>query len=227
MYASPFAFMWNGIHLLISPAASHSGWEDNFQSDQFHYLHHRFFECNYGTGTFPFDYWFGTFRESIHPKSKEYQGEHIEGAIKEVKLDSKSAASHDAKATLVGLPPPSELIFNILTCAVFPALLFCSLFGLYGVQNLHVPGLFTNAQVVAFLVAFGPAVVGLVLLIATSRKLQGYNHPLYPFHTKPMSFLFHFTVGNLIAVLPVYHMIVMLLSDKGESAFFSLRSMFS
>ena len=36
VFASPFAFMWNGIHLLISPAASHSGWEDHFQSDQFH-----------------------------------------------------------------------------------------------------------------------------------------------------------------------------------------------
>ena len=49
--------LWNGVHLLISPAASHSGWEDHFQSDQFHYLHHLKFECNYGTGTFPFDQW--------------------------------------------------------------------------------------------------------------------------------------------------------------------------
>ena len=42
VFASPFAFMWNGVHLLISPAASHSGWEDHFQSDQYHYLHHRY-----------------------------------------------------------------------------------------------------------------------------------------------------------------------------------------
>lgn len=49
IHASPFIMMWNGIHLLISPAASHSGWEDHFQSDQFHYLHHAKFECNYGT----------------------------------------------------------------------------------------------------------------------------------------------------------------------------------
>ena len=41
VFATPFAFMWNGVHLLISPAASHSGWEDHFQSDQYHYLHHR------------------------------------------------------------------------------------------------------------------------------------------------------------------------------------------
>lgn len=41
-----FAFKWLGVHALISPAASHSGWEDHFQSDQFHYLHHKFFEVN-------------------------------------------------------------------------------------------------------------------------------------------------------------------------------------
>ena len=34
-----------GMHLLLSPAASHSGWEDHMQSDQFHYIHHAKFEC--------------------------------------------------------------------------------------------------------------------------------------------------------------------------------------
>jgi sterol desaturase/sphingolipid hydroxylase (fatty acid hydroxylase superfamily) len=43
-YMSPFHMMWNGMHLLLSPAASHSGWEDHMQSDQFHYLHHAKFE---------------------------------------------------------------------------------------------------------------------------------------------------------------------------------------
>lgn len=38
---SPFAFVWNGMHLLLAPGASHSGYEDNFQSDQYHYAHHR------------------------------------------------------------------------------------------------------------------------------------------------------------------------------------------
>ena len=32
---SPFAFLWNGVHLLLSPAASHSGWEDHMQADAF------------------------------------------------------------------------------------------------------------------------------------------------------------------------------------------------
>ena len=30
-FASPFAMLWNGIHLLLSPAAAHSGYEDHFQ----------------------------------------------------------------------------------------------------------------------------------------------------------------------------------------------------
>lgn len=63
---SPFALLWNGVHLLLSPAASHSGWEDHFQSDVFHYMHHRYFECNYaGTDAAFLDIWFGTFRGSI------------------------------------------------------------------------------------------------------------------------------------------------------------------
>merc|ERR1712146_711353 len=68
----PFIMMWNGIHLLISPAASHSGWEDHFQSDQFHYLHHAKFECNYGTSGPPLDKMFGTFREKLG-KSLEFK----------------------------------------------------------------------------------------------------------------------------------------------------------
>ena len=32
------------------------------QSDQFHYLHHAKFECNYGSASFPLDALFGTFR---------------------------------------------------------------------------------------------------------------------------------------------------------------------
>ena len=73
-YCSPFAFVWNGVHLLLSPAASHSGFEDHFQSDIFHYLHHRYFECNYAGSDAAFlDIWFGTFKGSFadHPVDKD------------------------------------------------------------------------------------------------------------------------------------------------------------
>ena len=65
-YCSPYALLWNGVHLLLSPAASHSGWEDHFQSDVFHYMHHRYFECNYaGTDAAFMDIFFGTFQASL------------------------------------------------------------------------------------------------------------------------------------------------------------------
>jgi sterol desaturase/sphingolipid hydroxylase (fatty acid hydroxylase superfamily) len=65
-YCSPYAFLWNGVHLLLSPGASHSGYEDHFQSDAFHYMHHRYFECNYAGSDAAFlDIWFGTFQGSF------------------------------------------------------------------------------------------------------------------------------------------------------------------
>eukprot|EP01051_Picozoa_sp_SAG22_P021918 SAG22_NODE_5038_length_1102_cov_1.550349_1_plen_311_part_01 len=39
--ASPFLLTWNLIHAVLAPAAGHSGYEDHWQSDQFHHLHHQ------------------------------------------------------------------------------------------------------------------------------------------------------------------------------------------
>lgn len=55
----------------LSPAVSHSGYEGITVNDKirfhtgdfFHQLHHRFFECNYGTYEMPWDRWFGTFHD--------------------------------------------------------------------------------------------------------------------------------------------------------------------
>jgi hypothetical protein len=38
LLCSPFHFLWNGVHLLLAPGASHSGFEDHFQADNFHYM---------------------------------------------------------------------------------------------------------------------------------------------------------------------------------------------
>ena len=56
----------------------------------------RFFECNYGTSGTPFDKMFGTFRDKLKEKGTSYRG----GS--EEKVDDKTAAIHDAKATLAG-----------------------------------------------------------------------------------------------------------------------------
>lgn len=60
------------MHLqTLNPAASHSGFDGLMSKGQkqmdlgdfFHQLHHRYFECNYGTAEMPWDKWFGTFHD--------------------------------------------------------------------------------------------------------------------------------------------------------------------
>merc|ERR1712029_710882 len=83
------------------------------QSDQYHYLHHRFFECNYGTSGTPWDKMFGTFRDKL----KETGASTYRGGSEE-KTDAKSAAIHDSKATL-GLPEAGFTIYIGVNCMIW------------------------------------------------------------------------------------------------------------
>ncbi|MDJ0609673.1 MAG: sterol desaturase family protein [Kiloniellales bacterium] len=55
----------------LNPAASHSGFDGLMVGgrkrvelgDFFHQLHHRYFECNFGTAEMPWDKWFGSFHD--------------------------------------------------------------------------------------------------------------------------------------------------------------------
>ncbi|MEM7169939.1 MAG: sterol desaturase family protein [Pseudomonadota bacterium] len=60
------------MHLeALNPLASHSGFDGLVVrgkkrvelGDFFHQLHHRYFECNYGTAEMPWDKWFGSFHD--------------------------------------------------------------------------------------------------------------------------------------------------------------------
>lgn len=217
-HATPFGFLWNGIHLIISPGASHSGYEDHWQSDQYHYLHHRYMEANYGTPTFMLDHLFGTFRDKMADKSDTYRGEgEGVGAI--------TAKVHDNKATLVGgLPDWDQFIFNVLFCVVTPMILLEAL-----LAEKWEPD---NARTVAAVVAVGPIAGAIILLFLTSsarRRWQqqgGLRRELsYPFHKERMvgSLGFHVVAGFLLTCVPVYHTVHMALADPGGSAYFSLR----
>jgi sterol desaturase/sphingolipid hydroxylase (fatty acid hydroxylase superfamily) len=67
----PIHFLFNSQHTALTPAAGHHGFEGPLfhgkvpTGSYFHYLHHRYFECNYGEATIPFDKWFGTFRDGL------------------------------------------------------------------------------------------------------------------------------------------------------------------
>ena len=80
LYLSLVLIYWivpsHPIHVLftlqiaaLGPAPGHSGFNEigkgkaALPGDFFHYLHHRYFECNYGNPMVPFDKWFGTFHD--------------------------------------------------------------------------------------------------------------------------------------------------------------------
>jgi len=208
VFASPFAFMWNAVHLLISPAASHSGWEDHFQSDQYHYLHHRFFECNYGTGGTPFDKMFGTFRDKLKETGTSYKG----GS--EEKVDEKTAAIHDAKASLAGLPDFGFAIYISLNCAIW-ALLWCAITNQHGVQEW-------NPHYLAFLASAGPTVIAQIMANLTESSKRSIFYPFHKDGWKTISG--HVLISTFACIGPVYVMVHMLLSNPGDSFYFWLRA---
>ncbi|MBC7958917.1 MAG: sterol desaturase family protein [Vallitaleaceae bacterium] len=63
----PIHFLLNIQMAGLTPAAGHIGFEGPLykglypSGDYFHYLHHRYVSCNYGTGSVPWDRWFGHF----------------------------------------------------------------------------------------------------------------------------------------------------------------------
>lgn len=73
----PIHVMFHLLHLGLTPAPGHVGFERMVLSKNSaidthsyaHYLHHKYFECNYADGTIPLDRWFGT----LHDGSDEGQ----------------------------------------------------------------------------------------------------------------------------------------------------------
>jgi len=67
----PVHVLFHLYNLTLNPAATHSGFGGLVVKDKkrialgdfFHQLHHRYFECNYGTAEMPLDKWFGTFHD--------------------------------------------------------------------------------------------------------------------------------------------------------------------
>jgi sterol desaturase/sphingolipid hydroxylase (fatty acid hydroxylase superfamily) len=67
----PLHALYHIVHAGLSPAPGHTGFDrvvvgDDacFDTESYaHYLHHRYFECNYADGTVPLDKWFGTFHD--------------------------------------------------------------------------------------------------------------------------------------------------------------------
>jgi sterol desaturase/sphingolipid hydroxylase (fatty acid hydroxylase superfamily) len=67
----PVHFLFDVQHAALAPAGGHHGFEGPVLNGKvptgsyFHYLHHRFFNCNYGEVILPLDRLFGTARETF------------------------------------------------------------------------------------------------------------------------------------------------------------------
>jgi sterol desaturase/sphingolipid hydroxylase (fatty acid hydroxylase superfamily) len=67
----PIHFLFNSQHTALTPGGSHHGFEGPIfkgkvpTGSYFHYLHHRYFNCNFGETTLPLDRIFGTFRPEL------------------------------------------------------------------------------------------------------------------------------------------------------------------
>ena len=72
----------------LNPIASHSGFDDLLIKKKsvlplgvfFHQLHHRYFECNYGTADIPWDKWFGSFHDGSDEATEKMQQERLQKA---------------------------------------------------------------------------------------------------------------------------------------------------
>jgi sterol desaturase/sphingolipid hydroxylase (fatty acid hydroxylase superfamily) len=69
----PIHFFFNSQLTALTPAGGHDGFEGPLfrgifpVGDYFHYLHHRFVSCNFGTATVPWDRWLGRFYNGEGP----------------------------------------------------------------------------------------------------------------------------------------------------------------
>jgi sterol desaturase/sphingolipid hydroxylase (fatty acid hydroxylase superfamily) len=67
----PIHAIFHLVHLGLAPAPGHTGFDkvvmgENSAFDTHcyaHYLHHKYFECNYSDGSMPLDKWLGTFHD--------------------------------------------------------------------------------------------------------------------------------------------------------------------
>ena len=96
---SPAHMLFYGYWLVLATATSHSGYESLVIGERakitvgtfFHQLHHRHFNCNYGSTDMPWDRWFGSYHDGTTAATK-----HIRAQAKE-RLKRKNGTADSSK----------------------------------------------------------------------------------------------------------------------------------
>jgi sterol desaturase/sphingolipid hydroxylase (fatty acid hydroxylase superfamily) len=95
--AHPIHALFHFIFALLTPAPGHVGFEKvvladgrAFDTDCYaHYLHHKYFECNYSDGVVPLDKWFGTFHDGSQQAQERMDKRLLERARKKGERDAR------------------------------------------------------------------------------------------------------------------------------------------
>jgi sterol desaturase/sphingolipid hydroxylase (fatty acid hydroxylase superfamily) len=206
---SPFLVFWMGTHCVITPAASHSGYEDHFSADLPHYLHHRYFECNY-SGGINFDAFFGTYKATLAEAKKPIGNP--DGSNTNTNTITESSTGKHASQSLS--PPPRDPKSSL----GFPEhpdyeLGLCILV-LWALCANHSGG--ASPLSVALVVSLGPVALALFLALQSVPKHFSTKRTcLAPFDKDSASSLgLHLGLGVLLGVLPATHLLVLFLEDN-------------
>jgi sterol desaturase/sphingolipid hydroxylase (fatty acid hydroxylase superfamily) len=193
---SPFHFLYNGAHFMLAPAASHSGFEDHWQADPFHYFHHRYFEVNYaGLACSFLDNWFGSFCGGPRPDD-----------IPPLK------PRDDAKATLdvIRSPPTGEHCIYLLLSAACVGLWCMTVCRLAGGEEGPPPTLaadrilllrLLSPTAIAWIAGAGPVVVAAALCVIQDASVICLVRPFQ--RRGVLETGAHFFIGVAVCVLPV------------------------
>jgi sterol desaturase/sphingolipid hydroxylase (fatty acid hydroxylase superfamily) len=94
----PLHAVYHMMHAAITPAQGHAGFErvqiiegvEVKTGDFFHFLHHKYFECNYGLdGALPFDRWFATFHDGTERATETMNERFLARAAQKAKAENE------------------------------------------------------------------------------------------------------------------------------------------
>lgn len=82
----PIHALYHLMHAGVSPTWGHCGYEkikvnqsEIKVDNSFHYLHHRYFNCNYGNPAVPWDKWFGSFHDGTNEAKMKIRLKRMQG----------------------------------------------------------------------------------------------------------------------------------------------------
>ena len=137
------------VHAGLSPVPGHTGFEKvvvgkdgAVDTDCYaHYLHHKYFECNYADGAIPLDRWFGTFHDGSDEAHEAMRKRRVQGARRQSERLSLQRVVDAARAAFAFMA--ALLLAAVAQAAQSEALLQD---GAYEVQvRLELPNMLSRA----------------------------------------------------------------------------------